>query len=356
MLKNIPLLSFFSIFLIESLLIGATLADSTATAAPDNQTFSCSDSEADLIDKSVTSAGINGNTIYVGYQQVSANNQNPIVARFDSGVQVWCRTDYETSGDDNRATGLWWDGTNSGLYLIFSATGTQGSSDGDFRRFAENGWLSSYTDGSPGGGGGPKVSIVAKANAADGSINSATFVTAVLSSGKTNSLVVDQLSSSGDSITIQARSWYSPRNPDKTAMSCEGSSPFTYTLTLSADLSTALNASAENCVGNSQFPPNEVTITPEVAFVGMNTFTAEVGPENVELPIRFTWRVNGDIVRTVSLDSRIDQLNYEWASTAEGQTIEVSVENAQSAAPLDSQQVEFSVVPASQLFVPMIQN
>ncbi|MEM9777186.1 MAG: hypothetical protein AAF902_21585 [Chloroflexota bacterium] len=355
MSKNISSLSFFSLILFGCLLIVGH-PDFSATAAPENQTFSCADSEADLIDKSVTSAGVNGKTIYVGYQQVSANNQNPIVARYDNGAQVWCRTDYETSGDDGRATGVWWNGTDSGLYLIFSATGTQGSSDQDFRRFAQNGWLSSYTDGSPGGGGGPKVSIVAKANGGDGSIESATFVTAVLSSGKTNSLTVDQLTPSVETITVQARSWYSPRNPDKTAMSCEGSSPFAYTLTLSADLSTALNASAENCVGNSQFPPSEITIKPEVAFVGMNTFTAEVGPENVELPIRFTWRINGDIVRTVSLDSRVDQLNYEWDSTAEGQTIEVTVENAQSDTPLDSPQVEFSVVPASQLFLPMIQN
>lgn len=354
MSKKISQLSFF-ILLFGGLWL-VQLPSHVITAAPENQTFACTDSEADLIDRSVTSAGVNGKTIYVGYQQVSANNQNPIVARFDNGVQVWCRTDYETTGDDNRATGVWWNGSDSGLYLIFSATGTQGSSDQDFRRFTVNGWLSSYTDGSPGGGGGPKVSIVAKANGGDGSIESATFVTAVLSSGKTNSLTVDQLTPSAESITIQARSWYSPRNPDKTAMTCEGSSPFAYTLTLSADLSTALSASAENCVGNSQAPPSEVMVTPAVAFVGMNTFTAEVAPENVELPIRFTWRINGEIVRTVSVDSRFDQLSHEWVSAADDQTIEVTVENAQSKAPLGSPSVSFDVVPASQIFLPMIQK
>ncbi|MEM7348420.1 MAG: hypothetical protein AAF485_29675, partial [Chloroflexota bacterium] len=46
------------------------------------------------------------------------------------------------------------------------------------------------------------------------------------------------------------RSWFSPRNADKTAMTCTGSSPFNYNLTLSTDLSSVLSASAENCVGN----------------------------------------------------------------------------------------------------------
>ena len=88
----------------------------------------------------------------------------------------------------------------------------------------------------------------------------------------------------------------------------------------------------------------------------MNTFTAEVGPENVDLPMRFTWRINGDIVRTVSINSRFDQLNYEWASAAEGQTIDVTVENAQSEAPIDSPQVEFAVVPANLIYLPTIQH
>jgi len=32
-------------------------------------------------------------TIYIGYRQVSGNNQNSIAARFDSGVLVWCRAE-----------------------------------------------------------------------------------------------------------------------------------------------------------------------------------------------------------------------------------------------------------------------
>jgi hypothetical protein len=45
------------------------------------------------------------------------------------------------------------------LYGVFTATGTQGTSSTDYRRFTTTGWLTSY-----GAGGGPKVSVILKIN------------------------------------------------------------------------------------------------------------------------------------------------------------------------------------------------
>jgi hypothetical protein len=69
------------------------------------------------------------------------------------------------------------------LYGVFSSTGTQGTSDQDFRKYATKGWFTSY-----GQGGGGKISVIAKIDPSNGNVLSATFVSAVLSSGNSNSV------------------------------------------------------------------------------------------------------------------------------------------------------------------------
>lgn len=337
---------------------GGAVADSGPRGRA-NTTFSCADSEGILQAKNITSINNDGRAIYVGYQQVSTINQDPIVARFDNGVQVWCRTDYETTDDDNRATGVYWNGTDSGLYLTFSATGTQGSSSEDFRRFAQNGWLESYTDGSTGSGGGARVAIVARVNPADGEVHEATFVTAMLSSDRTNSLLVAGLTLESENILrVEALAWYSPRNPDKSRMTCSGSSPFDYTLHLTTDLSTAVSASAKDCVGNSTLPPTVVTVSPAIGFLGENRFTAVVEPEAVELPLTFTWRMNGEVVRKEIVDSKTDTLDYTWDNLTSDQTLEVIVENNKTAelnrSPISSGVKSFKVAEAQRLYLPAV--
>ena len=352
----------FKLVVITGFFIFAIWGDSVADAGTRaflNTTFSCSDTEATLQAKNVTSINNDGRAIYVGYQQVSLINQDPIVARFDKGVQVWCRTDYEITNDDNRATGVYWNGTDNGLYLTFSATGTQGSSSEDFRRFAQNGWLDSYTDGSPNGGGGAKVSIIARVNPADGEVQEATFVTAMLSSNRTNSLLVTGLTLENENILkVEALSWYSPRNPDKSRMTCSGSSPFAYTLHLTTDLSTAVSASAENCESDSTLPPTAVTVSPAIGFLGENRFTAVADPVAVELPLTFTWRINGAIVRQEVVESRTDSFEYTWDDLAFDQTIEVTVENSKTAelnrSPVSSGVKTFEVVEANRLYLPAV--
>ena len=329
----------------------------TATADfPTAVSFACSNSEATIAAKNGARVSSGTQTIYIGYQQVSATNKNPIVASFTDGVQDWCRTDYETTGDDNTGYGLIWDGTPDGLYAAFSVTGTQGSSSQDFRRFATNGWLRSYTDGSPGGGGGPKASIVAQIDPATGDVQAATFVTAVLSNGKTNSLTVTDLVLEGSTLRVDAQSFYSPRNPDKSRMECSGSSPFDYTLYLSADLQTAVYATADGCIGNAPQLPTEVTITPAVGFVGHNGYTATVSPVGGDL-YTFTWRVNGTIVREQTTASATDHLGYTWPAPANNQTVQVTVNStglqAQNQPPVSSNLLTFDVVVGQQLYLPL---
>lgn len=321
-------------------------------------TFSCGNTEAEVAARNGPRVSHNGQTIYIGYQQVSSNNKDPIAVSFSNGGQDWCRTDYETSGDDNTGYGLYWNGQPDGLYAAFSVTGTQGASSTDFRRFATNSWLRSYTDGSPGGGGGAKAAIVARLNPTTGDVLEATFITALLSSGRTNSLTVTDLELSNTVLRVNANSWYSPRNPDKSRMDCSGSSPFDYELYLSPDLSTALYATAENCVGNAAPLAQRVRLQPRIAFVGSNTFTAFVEPTGLSGSFTYTWAINGSIVQRETSTQPLNQLRYTWPTTAAAQTLQVSVTHAlrQSLglADLDSDQLQFDVVTAQQLYLPLL--
>lgn len=212
------------------------------TEVGDAKAFSPSDDKDALDNKDVVYVTQGNTSFYIGYQQVSSNNQNPILVKFVNGVQEWARTDYETTGDDQKGYGLIWDGQQN-LYAVFSATGTQGQSSEDFRRFAQDGWLRSY-----GSGGGAKVAIIAKIDPENGDISKATFLYSKLSSGNSNSMAVKTLSFEDDGqIKVNANAWFSPLNVDKQPFSCSGSSPFDYTIVFSNDLSTAISAEAAGC-------------------------------------------------------------------------------------------------------------
>lgn len=203
-------------------------------------TFTCNDSEATIKAKNGPKVIIGKTSIYIGYQQVSSKNKDPRIIRFDNGIKTWCRSDYETTGDDGTGYGLLWDG-GSVLYGVFSSTGSQ--TGNDFRRFATGRWLPSY-----GVGGGAKVAVIARINPLNGNVNYASFLTAKkVSDGKTNSLLVKGLSWDGITLKVQADSWWSPRRPDRNSMACTGSSPFKYTAVFAGDLATVRSASAINC-------------------------------------------------------------------------------------------------------------
>ncbi len=218
-----------------------TLAQTTTVSSVKNSVnFTCNDTEATIKAKNGAKVTIGTTNIYIGYQQVSSNNKDPRIIRFDKGVKKWCRSDYETTGDDGSGYGLLSNG-GSVLYGVFSSTGSQ--TGNDFRRFATGRWLPSY-----GSGGGAKVAVIARIDPANGNVNYATFLTAKKTSdGNSNSLTVKSLSWNGTKLTVQSDSWWSPRRPDKNAMNCSGSSPFPYTTVFTSDLKTVSSASATGC-------------------------------------------------------------------------------------------------------------
>ncbi|MEM9245520.1 MAG: hypothetical protein AAGA67_07245 [Cyanobacteria bacterium P01_F01_bin.153] len=218
---------------------GGAIASSVSGAI----SFACNESESTLRTRGITRITQGTSTIYVGFAQTSPNNQDPRIARFDNGQQVWCREDYEITGDDSTGYGLVWDGGDR-LYAAFTSTGTRGTPDQDFRRFATNGWLSSY-----GAGGGPSVTVLAQISPNTGDVRRATFISALQSNGSSNSLRLTELGLGANTVTIRANSAFSPRRPDRSAFSCTatGVGGFDYTATFTADLSTVTQAGAPGC-------------------------------------------------------------------------------------------------------------
>lgn len=216
------------------------------SAIGDVTKFSPTDSEAAIASLNGPSITIGTQTIYIGTQQVSSINQNPIIASFDSSnpANNWVRTDYEMTGADGRGYGLFWSGQS--LYGVFSVDGTQGTASEDFRRAssdATRGWLRSY-----GSGGGAKVSVVGRIDPVTGTLLDAAYLSAVLSSGKSNSLEVSNLSVNPQgNLVVSAQSYFAPRRPNGSAMTQVTSqgSPFNYTAVLLPDLSDVLSTAAD---------------------------------------------------------------------------------------------------------------
>lgn len=221
-------------------------------------TFGINDSEAAISAKNGPKVTIGTTTVYIGYRQVTSANKDPILVSFNNGVRRWVRTDYETTNDDGTGTGLAWDGSN--LYAVFTSTGTQPGNG--YSRFTGSGWLRGYTDGSPGGGGGSRVSILAKVDLATGNIQSATYLTArndrrtvTVADDRTNSLTVKGLQFSGGTVIVQADSTYAPRRPDKTSMTqrvgggaLSANSSYNYEVVLAGNLGSALSTKAKDFV------------------------------------------------------------------------------------------------------------
>lgn len=203
--------------------------------------------EQQLITAGVTSITIGSSNYYLGYRQVSADNQNPAMYKYTSGVLDWSIEDIEVTGDDGISQGMVYDGSQY-IYAAFTATGTQGTASEDYRRFCTTGWLTSY-----GSGGGAKVSVILRVNASTGVIDKGTFVTAITGSGNSNGLTIKGMSVDSDTgnLVVSANSFFNPRNINRTPMTYAtgNSSPFDYTLTLTPDLSTAVSAISPEFTG-----------------------------------------------------------------------------------------------------------
>lgn len=240
--KHLACFSFAAVFASNLAMSSATAQTTTQSSFGSSVTFTCNDTEATIRAKNGPRVVMGTASIYIGYQQVSSTNKDPRIIRFDNGVRTWCRSDYETTGDDGSGYGLLWNG-GSVLYGVFSSTGTQ--TGNDFRRFATGRWMTSY-----GSGGGAKVAVIARIDPTNGNVNYATFLSGrKTSDGTSNSLSVLGLSwnNNNTTLTVLADSWAFPRRPDKTSMSCTGSSPFKYVAFFKGDLITMNGAAAIGC-------------------------------------------------------------------------------------------------------------
>ncbi len=243
-------------YLLVTLTMAALLAVSAGGAAAQTpvrsigtaKNINCKMTYAQLKNSGTPFVKLGTVTFFIGYRQVSAINKNPVLVRFNGTQRVFCRTDYEVTGDDSTGYGLYWNGSKA-LYAVFSSTGTQGTSSQDFRRFATKGWLKSY-----GSGGGAKIAVIARVLAANGNVTHATFLSARKSDGKSNSLTVKDLSFANAQLTVRADSWFSPRKADRTAYTCTGSSPFDYEIVFDAGLTKAISTQVYNDADSTCIP------------------------------------------------------------------------------------------------------
>ncbi len=225
--------------------------------------FGTNTPEADLKNAGVASITFGNTTIYIGTNQVSANDQNPIVTSFTNGIRDWVQS-YDTSAVDARGVGLLWDEASSNLYGVFTADGGATGSN-TFSNFTQNGWLPSY-----GRGGGAKASVLLKLNPASGAAEAGTYLRAELSNGNTNTLDPTGLDYVDGKVVFFGNSFFTPLdvNGDRLTNPTPGlSSPFQYRVVLSNDLTTALQAEAIGWNGVTAFspltnPPPEDTSNP----------------------------------------------------------------------------------------------
>lgn len=202
--------------------------------------FTPEDNQETLEEKGAAQVSVGDSTIYIGTEQVSANNQNPIITRFTNGERDWVVNNYETGSPDGRGVGLLWDGEME-LYAAFTVDG--GGSG--ISAFTREGWLNSY-----GTGGGAKVTALVKLDPETGRQGSdvaqgtGTFVSALLSNGNVNTLTPTDLSFQGENIVLDSESFFSPRRTTKERMeqTIAQDSPFPYQITFEPDLSTAITA------------------------------------------------------------------------------------------------------------------
>ena len=94
--------------------------------------------------------------------------------------------------------------SGSDVYAVFSVDGTQGTPSQDFRRVSSDNdqrWTRSY-----GQGGGAKVSVVARIDAATGGLKDAAYLSAVLNSGRSNTLNVTDISvNSAGNLVVESK-------------------------------------------------------------------------------------------------------------------------------------------------------
>jgi hypothetical protein len=194
--------------------------------------FDAQAGEPELKEKGAATVSIGSKVYYIGTQQVSADNQNPIMICFNEGEKLWSFESYENSPPDGKGVGLATD--SELLYAAFSVDG--GTYDKPFfTEYTQNGWIKSY-----GQGGGPKVAVVLRINPDNGEPIEGSFLIAKKEDGSTNSLEITDMQIESEYLYVKTNSWYSPLDTEKNRIQVSGSSPFDYRVKLSKDLAKAI--------------------------------------------------------------------------------------------------------------------
>jgi len=230
--------------------LSALPVEAAALSALNTETvkFTSNTPESELIDRNTAKISFGNTTIYIGTNQVSANNQDPIVTSFTNGIRDWTQS-YDSTPVDGRGVGLLWDEGTESLYGVFTADG--GSSG--FGAATQGGWLQGY-----GQGGGPVASVLLKLNPESGAVEAGTYIRATLSSGRTNTVRPTGLDFVNGEVVFLGDSFFVPL--DKNGVPFENrdetlGSPFDYRVVLTADLSQATSAEAIGWNGVTAFSP-----------------------------------------------------------------------------------------------------
>ncbi len=205
----------------------------------------CETSAEALAASALPRVSAGGSTLYVGFHQVSGNNQDPFVARVDGDRVAWC-VYHENDGPDGRALGVTWDGGPL-AYVVYTIVG--GGTDLEMA-----GWFRSYGGHAGISGGGKKVGVLGRVDAATGALTAATHVPAVLAERKLNSHApadAPRVLADG-TVEYRGSSAHKPIGADgNDAMQCTDY-PFDTTYRFDPDLATLVCAVSTNCTGNTK--------------------------------------------------------------------------------------------------------
>ncbi|MEM0997614.1 MAG: hypothetical protein AAGN35_11060 [Bacteroidota bacterium] len=146
-----------------------------------------------------------GNRYLVGFDQVSSNNQNPYVQKRDAeGNELW-RYSYETSGVDGRGVIAAVDASDQ-PWVVFSLDGGSNGTDYITRLRTDADAFNGVFQNTYGNGGGPTVAVIARLDPESGEIMRASFLTARLTDGATNTLRITKIGFNEGLVVVSSES------------------------------------------------------------------------------------------------------------------------------------------------------
>lgn len=161
----------------------------------------------DALSKDTEAIDNHGNVYKIGFDQVSSINQDPYIRKTNSdGETVW-RIRYEETPVDGRGTVIAF--IDGKLLAVFTLDG--GSTDSKYlnRHHVMEGAFNGVFQSGYERGGGPKVSILCEIDPESGKIKKGSFVTARLTNGNSNSLVIKEIGVNQGKIAfkVSAAAW-----------------------------------------------------------------------------------------------------------------------------------------------------